>query len=119
MAYSQQRADAIKLKYPYWGMQYELFFGTGLGKAARVFICAVLCAGSVGLPPLTALFFFMGSYICMKTVAVHIWTIWIYIGGARPSQLVRGYNKLWQSASGGVVSTVIKPVSQHQSGPTP
>ena len=119
MAYSQQRADAIKLKYPYWGMQYELFFGTGYGKVARVFICAVLCAGSAGLPPLTALFFLMGAYICMKTVAVHIWTIWIYIGGARPSQLVRGYNKLWQSANGGVVSTVIKPVSQPQSGPTP
>lgn len=119
MAYSQARAEAIKLKHPYLGTQYELFFGTGLGKAARVFMCMCLSAGAVGLPAVMGLFFLMGAYICCKTVAVHIWTIWIYIGGARPSQLARGYNKLWHSANGGAVSTIIKPVSQHQSGPTP
>lgn len=119
MAYSQARAEAIKLKYPYWGMQYELFFGTGMGKAARVFICMCLAAGAVGLPLMVGIFFSIGAYICMKTVAVHIWKIWTYIGGARPSQLVRGYNKLWQSANGGVVSTVIKQVPPHPSGPTP
>ena len=119
MAYSQARAEAIKLKYPYWGKQYELFFGTGMGKAARVFICMCLAAGAVGLPWMVGIFFSIGAYICMKTVAVHIWTIWTHIGGARPSQLVRGYNKLWHSANGGAVSTIIKPVSQHQSGPTP
>jgi hypothetical protein len=119
MAYSQARAEAIKLKYPYWGMQYELFFGTGMGKAARVFICMCLAAGAVGLPLMVGIFFSIGAYICMKTVAVHIWRIWTYIGGARPSQLVRGYNKLWQSANGGVVSTVIKQKPPFPSGPTP
>lgn len=119
MAYSQARAEAIKLKYPYWGKQYELFFGTGLGKAARVFICMCLSAGAVGMPAVVGIFFSIGAYICCKTVAKHIWTIWIYIGGARPSQLARGYDNLWHSANGGAVSTIIKPASRPPSGHTP
>jgi hypothetical protein len=90
-------------------MAYYAFFGTGYGKAIRVgtlLVCSAIVVEDA--PPLSVALFICAAFISFRAVNNHIWTWWRAIYGPTPRQIIRSYNKQWQSVKNGPVQKVVK-----------
>jgi len=97
-------------RLPSWlAGNYYLLYATGIGKFLR-FCGLLLMVGMFALinPVLAGICMAMAFWLVAKTLFTHVWGMYRFFHGATPSQLVRSYNKSWQSVQNGPIQKITK-----------